>query len=207
MKLELNLVSVSNVYSPVYELLKRKRINYEGGVSGSIALNAIKEFLIENLDSIEPVVLDKNAVNLISSGAINNLSDLLSLKWSLAMSGIDVTYHLIAPEEVNEVEIPNDKLEYTLIDQNWVEENFLRVANKINIDSITGSIASVHRQAAEIYQFFSSDKFSDNQLMEMIKTEESIEKTTGQIPPAISQNVNAMFSYLGKTFEVYVPQS
>lgn len=208
MTLEISLVSTDSIYGSVFTLLNRKRYTSEN-LSGADAIDYALDFLSENINTLDAILVDKNLINIISSKQTLSIMDFLSLKFMMAQSGVDVLMYAVADNEVNQESIPNNIREYNILDNTSMIEGFIPTVIKYSVDEISGNIGDVYSRMLTTYNPFNKTIFGNtkNPIEANVNTLINAEKVSGNIVEGLVVSINSLFLYLGKTINVIYPKS
>lgn len=201
MKLEVNLVKSMSVYSSTFTYIARKRFNCAN--DGEV-MSAIEDFIKDNIDTIGIAVRDKGFVSQLSNVHGLTIDTLYSLKFRLAMYGLDILFFSVADKEVNEIEIPEGILEYNVIDQNdTAGSSFVKFDTKVAVEKDT-MLSVVYEKILGMYGMFEGDLFSQykNPIKIQLGILKANEEQTGKDPSLITTYINSVLEYHGKNFIV-----
>lgn len=201
MIVEINLVNSNAVFGNVYSLIARDRKECEGN---SEIMGYIISFIKENITIFDAALSDKDLVTKMNNLEAMTISEFYSLKFILAQSGIDILVHQVAEMEVNATEIPQGKIEYSVIDNLDYEPVFIRTASKIVVDDDNSNLSTVYGRVIEAYDYFNSELTNgySNPLMTNLEVVKKMEQALGVSPTSITSYINSVFQYLGKDFMV-----
>lgn len=155
MNLELNLVKTQTIHSHVFILIARKRVLISDENS---ALKAIINFILENIINLENVITNKELIDKLRDLKELSINEFYSLKYVLASEGIDIFTNIVAEKELNESNIPEDILEYNIVDNSNSPLKFIRVATKIPLNT-TEYFAELYKRAVNTYKLLEGDLF------------------------------------------------
>lgn len=205
MNIELNLVSTKDTFSSIFTLLERKRVQDVN--TQEEVMTSIVNFIVDNISTIDAILPDKSLINKLTVGTKLTISDFLTLKYILSMSGLDILIHGVAGNEKNELTIPNGEYEVVIVDNAFVQLSFIPMSNKVSQVSTETNISEVYQSILDNYYLFNPELFegSGNQPKLMIESIKGNEKITGRISSNISTYLSSIFSYLGKELVIILP--
>lgn len=201
MYIELNLVRNQNIFSPVFNLITRKRVVVEDNTG---VMEEICKFLNENVVTFDAALADKELVSKLQRISEMGISDFYSLKFILANSGLDILVHKVAEMAPNEEVVPDGMLEYNVIDDFDPTGSFIKSASKIVVSDESSDLYEVYKRIIEGYDFFTSDLCSgyQNPLTTNLDLIKQTEQAIGVAPSSITTYINSVLEYLGKSLIV-----
>lgn len=197
MKLELNLVINQGIYSPVFKILDRKRVeNYES----TYVMKLIAEFIRGNDAILNNWLSDKDLVNRLSNVTDDmTVTEFMSIKYLLADAGLDILVYTVADMEVNEVEIPEGEFEFNVVDDYSVSESSIKNSTKISLKD--ENYYELYARIQDMYSFFelgSLAGYSNNPLRKSLDALRITSESMGVTPISLTNEINSTLEYLGK---------
>lgn len=197
MKLELNLVINQGIYSPVFKILDRKRVeNYEN----TYVMKLIAEFIRGNDAILNNWLSDKDLVNRISNVTDDmTVTEFMSIKYLLADAGLDILVYTVADMEVNDNDIPEGEFEFNVVDECSVSESFIKNSTKISLKE--ENYYELYARIQDMYSFFelgSLAGYSNNPLRKSLDALRITSESMGVTPISLTNEINSTLEYLGK---------
>lgn len=195
--LEINLVRSTAMFSRSYEFLNRERVIIKTEDEG---YTAICNFIRTNESYFDVFLTDKLAVSQLKKLSSITISEFASLRYMLAIYGLDILVGIVAEVEDNPIEIPEGVLEYNVIDMNDHILPSFPFITKIVIPSTATQLSEIYRTIEDTFGFFKGDLFTDfkNPLKSMINVLEQNEELLGKTIVSISDFLTTAFEFLGK---------
>lgn len=197
MKLELNLVMNQGIYSPVFKILDRKRVeNYES----TYVMKLIADFIKGNDAILNNWLSDKDLVNRLSNVTEDmTVTEFMSIKYLLADAGLDILVYTVADMEVNENDIPEGEFEFNVVDDYSISESFIRNSTKISLKD--ENYYELYARIQDMYSFFelgSLAGYSVNPLRKSLDALRITSESMGVTPISLTNEINSILEYLGK---------
>lgn len=197
MKLELNLVMNQGIYSPVFRILDRKRVeNYES----TYVMKLIAEFIRGNDAILNNWLSDKDLVNRLSNVTDDmTVTEFMSIKYLLAEAGLDILVYTVADMEVNDTDIPVGEFEFNVVDDYSVSESFIKNSTKISLKE--ENYYELYARIQDMYSFFelgSLAGYSNNPLRKSLDALKITAESMGVTPISLTNEINSTLEYLGK---------
>jgi hypothetical protein len=196
--IEFNLVKTQGMFSPVYTLLMRKRINIDTKDNAQILQSAL-DFLKENHDTLVAALSDQDFVEKIMAADSTTMDEFMSIKYILTQSGLDVLVNEVAELEINPEDIEEGTNEYSLIDN--LTNGTFKLATKVVLPDESSNLSMVYEKLTGLYNFFNTPVTSNyrNPLTVQLGQLKRIEETVGVASTQITSYINSVLEYLGKS--------
>jgi len=186
------------MFSPVYTLLMRKRINIDTKDNAQILQSAL-DFLKENHDTLVAALSDQDFVEKIMAADSTTMDEFMSIKYILTQSGLDVLVNEVAELEINPEDIEEGTNEYSLIDN--LTNGTFKLATKVVLPDESSNLSMVYEKLTGLYNFFNTPVTSNyrNPLTVQLGQLKRIEETVGVASTQITSYINSVLEYLGKS--------
>lgn len=197
MKLELNLVKSPQIDSRTVKFLARNR--YEVASEPEV-MDAIQKFIADNISTFTAALTNQRLVAQLEQLKDLTVSQFQGLRYVLAMNGLDIWYFAVKEGEVNESEVPDDVIEYTILDNDQVSYGFIPMAFRFIQPRSEMSISSVYQEIVSAFGLFEGSFYvgMKNPLKASIDTVIESEKILGVAPKSSTTYINSILEYLHK---------
>lgn len=197
MKLELNLVKSPQIDSRTVKFLARTR--YEIASEPEV-MDSIQKFIADNISTFTAALTNARLVAQLEQIKDLTVSQFQGLRYVLAMNGLDIWYFIVKEGEVNETEVPDDTIEYNILDNDQVSFGFVPMAFRFVQPRSEMSISAVYQEIVSAFGLFEGSFYvgMKNPLKASIDTIVESEKVLGVAPKSSSVYVNSVLEYLHK---------
>ena len=197
--IEVNLFSISNT-DPTAAMTGRciARSRFSKESMGVSVMEYVKDFLKDNLDTLESAIGNADLVSIINSDQIMTTKDFFSIQYHLGELGYTVKIWNVADDEVNNLGIPESAMvEWNVIDRSFMQYDY-PTATKI-IPGADESIADTLKSIVDQSGLFDQDKFNGikNPFTILVNNMKQEQETMGNINPAICTRIYALLNQLG----------
>jgi len=199
MKLESNLIKIEGgMYSLGGSIISRSRVEVDPGVTDVTV--TILNFIQNNLSAITPYVKNEAFISQLDSKKDLSIDEISQLNYVLATYGLQLTNWCVADLEVNSNEIPNNSIEYNVIDLTGISFNFIPFATKIVMDKDTQSVTGLYTKILELYGPFEGELFADfnNPIKNDLIVVKQQETALGSVNNALTDHINTTLRFIGK---------
>jgi len=201
MNLESNLIKVNGgMYSLGGNIIARSRVN----VTEATDVTAIiLDFLQKNLEFLTPNIKNEAFIRQLESRTTLSIEEIAELNYVLADNGYLMTNFCVADLEINSNEVPDNTMEYNIVDNTRINFQFIPFATKIAMDLDKMSVYQLYSKINELYNLFSSDLFADvpNPIKNDLISIDWQERPTGSVNTALTDHINNTLRFIGK--EIY----
>jgi hypothetical protein len=197
MKLELNLVKSPQIDSRTVKFLARNR--YEVASEPEV-MDAIQKFIADNISTFTAALTNQRLVAQLEQLKDLTVSQFQGLRYILAMNGLDIWYFAVKEGEVNELEVPDDVIEYTILDNDQMSYGFIPMAFRFVQPRSEMSISAVYQEIVSAFGLFEGSFYvgMKNPLKASIDTVVESEKILGVAPKSSTTYINSILEYLHK---------
>jgi len=197
MKLELNLVKSPQIDSRTVKFLARNR--YEVASEPEV-MDAIQKFITDNISTFTAALTNQRLVAQLEQLKDLTVSQFQGLRYVLAMNGLDIWYFAVKEGEVNDTEIPDDVIEYTILDNDQMSYGFIPMAFRFIQPRSEMSISAVYQEIVSAFGLFEGSFYvgMKNPLKASIDTVVESEKILGVAPKSSTTYINSILEYLHK---------
>lgn len=197
MKLELNLVKSPQIDSRTVKFLARNR--YEVASEPEV-MDAIQKFIADNISTFTAALTNQRLVAQLEQLKDLTVSQFQGLRYILAMNGLDIWYFVVKEGEVNESEVPDDIIEYTILDNDQMSYGFIPMAFRFVQPRSEMSISAVYQEIVSAFGLFEGSFYvgMKNPLKASIDTVVESEKILGVAPKSSTTYINSILEYLHK---------
>jgi hypothetical protein len=197
MKLELNLVKSPQIDSRTVKFLARNR--YEVASEPEV-MDAIQKFIADNISTFTAALTNQRLVAQLEQLKDLTVSQFQGLRYILAMNGLDIWYFAVKEGEVNESEVPDDIIEYTILDNDQMSYGFIPMAFRFVQPRSEMSISAVYQEIVSAFGLFEGSFYvgMKNPLKASIDTVVESEKILGVAPKSSTTYINSILEYLHK---------
>jgi hypothetical protein len=197
--IEVNLFSISST-DPTTAMTGRciARSRFSKESMGVSIMEYVKDFLKDNLDTLETAIGNADLVSIINSDQVMTTKDFFSIQYYLGDLGYTVKIWNVADDEVNELGIPEGSIvEWNVIDRSFIQYDY-PTATKI-VPGPDEGIADILKNIVEQSGLFDSDKFNGikNPFSILVNNLKQEQETMGNVNPGICTRLYALLSQLG----------
>jgi hypothetical protein len=165
---------------------------------GVSIMEYVKDFLKDNLDTLETAIGNADLVSIINSDQVMTTKDFFSIQYYLGDLGYTVKIWNVADDEVNELGIPEGSIvEWNVIDRSFIQYDY-PTATKI-VPGPDEGIADILKNIVEQSGLFDSDKFNGikNPFSILVNNLKQEQETMGNVNPGSRTRLYALLSQLG----------
>jgi hypothetical protein len=176
--------------------IARSRFSKESmGVS---IMEYVKDFLKDNLDTLETAIGNADLVSIINSDQVMTTKDFFSIQYYLGDLGYTVKIWNVADDEVNELGVP----EGSMVEWNVIDRSFMQYDYPTTTKIVPGpdeGIADTLKNIVEQSGLFDSDKFNGikNPFTILVNNLKQEQETMGNVNPGICTRLYALLGHLG----------
>ena len=177
--------------------IARSRFSKESmGVS---IMEYVKDFLKDNLDSLQSAIGNADLTSIISSSQPMSTKDFFSIQYFLGDLGYTVKIWNVADDEVNALGIPegSDIIEWNVIDRSFIQYDYPTTTKIVPspTDSIVDTLSSIIDQSG----LFDSNKFNGirNPFTVLVNNLKQEKEMAGVVNPSLCTRIYALLSQLG----------
>jgi len=201
MKLEINLVKSPQIDSRTVKFLTRARFSV---ASESEVMDAIQKFIKDNISTFTASLTNARLVAQLESLSNLTVSQFQGLRYMLSQSGMDIWAWAVKENEIDEIELPDNTVEYNVIDRNQVSFGFIPMSLRFTQLSSEISLSSVYQKIKDAYGIFEGSFYAGmrDPIKNSISTMQESEKVLGVAPQSSSTYVNSILDFLGKELRV-----
>lgn len=202
MNLEVNLVRTSSIDSRMAKFIVRERFKVENDTE---ALDAIKQFISNHMDTFTASISNKVFLNSLSNLQSLTINELDCLRYVLSVTvNLDIWYWYVSDNETNPTEVPAGIYEYQIVDKSNVVGMFIPFTTKISQSQSDNKLTTLYDQINDMFGFFKSTLFTgiENPLTKMINSIKGDENVLGITSSTKTTYCNAIFDFLKKEIKV-----
>lgn len=201
MNIEFSLVYSESFPARVFSLMMRSRIVANNDEE---ILDGVCKFVTENIEQFDQVLIDKDMVNRLKNLQLTTISELYSLKYLLAQSGLDILIHQVAELEINADGIEEGGEEVIVVNNLDATSAIARPAAKIHHNEADDSKSALYSKIVDMYGFFSTDLTAGfkNPFTSLLDQLKRINDSIGVSPESFIIPIESTLEYLGKSIIV-----
>jgi hypothetical protein len=163
-------------------------------------MDAIQKFIADNISTFTAALTNQRLVAQLEQLKDLTVSQFQGLRYILAMNGLDIWYFAVKEGEVNELEVPDDVIEYTILDNDQMSYGFIPMAFRFVQPRSEMSISAVYQEIVSAFGLFEGSFYvgMKNPLKASIDTVVESEKILGVAPKSSTTYINSILEYLHK---------
>jgi hypothetical protein len=202
MILEINLVKVPSMGSMRGSLLERQR--YSSVDTDAEMLSSTVRFIKDNLSVLMPAITDSNFIEKLRNLRNLTIQELFELRYVLSSRfGIDLWIQFVADLEVNSQEVPDDSIEFNIVDHTNLIGVTPFATKKVQLEKNV-SLTDIYSSINTMYGLFSEPLFNGmrNPIEGVVASAKKDEELVGRIPVNRTAYLNSVIELLGKQLMV-----